>query len=167
MKNCPNCSLIFDDSAMHCSNCGAALEVQVAEPVQQPVPQPAPVQYNNNPYGAPNVKYCPRCGNQCDPLAVICVRCGLPFNMQSTEPDVPSTGLKVLSLFIPLVALILYLTNNDKKPISAKAYGKMGLIGLGINFAFTVVFYIFYFALIGLSYSSPDYYYSIFSGLFF
>ena len=162
MKTCPQCSFVYDDNATTCTNCGSAL---VTDTPAQPAP---PVQNNNdyNPYGAPQVKYCTHCGNACDPLAVICVKCGAPFQTPAAQNDVPSTGLKVLSFLFPLVALILFLVNNDKKPISAKAYGKMGIIGFAISMVFSIFSWIISFALLGFS-SSVDYYYSIFNGLFF
>ena len=162
MKTCPQCSFVYDDSATTCTNCGSNL---VESAPAQPTP---PVQNNNgyNPYAAPQVKYCPHCGNACDPMAVICVKCGASFQPPETQNDVPSTGLKVLSFFFPIVALILFIVNNDKKPISAKAYGKMGIIGFAISMAFYIFSWIISFALLGFS-SSVDYYYSIFNGLFF
>lgn len=106
---------------------------------------PPPPNYNNqqgyNPYGATQGKYCPRCGNLCDPNAVICVKCGMSFGAvpQQNVDDNPSTGLKVLCFFFPIVALILYLVEKDKKPVSAKEYGKWGLIGLAVNVGLSII----------------------------
>lgn len=200
MRKCPKCSLIHDDSVMKCTYCGydfteedAVINEPVAEPVvetvaepvaetpvepvaAEPAPQPAPVvppvQNNGgyNPYGAPQAKYCPRCGNQCDPKAVICVKCGMAFENfnQVVEEDKASTGLKVLCFFFPIVGLILYLVNKDKKPLSAKEYGKWGIIGFAVNLGFSLISSIFSFIIgIGSSFSGDyDYYYTIFSNLF-
>lgn len=126
----------------------------------------------NNVYGAPQTKYCPHCGNQCDPLAVICVNCGAALpnsnNMSAPTSDIPSTGMKILSFFIPLVGLILYITEKDKHPVSAKAYGKMALISFIIGCILTVIYVVlvmFVYGTMLLSYDDPyeyyDYYYSM------
>ena len=46
------------------------------------------------------------------------------------DQDVPSTGMNVLSFFLPGVGLILYLIWKDQFPIKAKAVGKHALIGV-------------------------------------
>ncbi len=203
MRKCPKCSLIHDDSVMKCTYCGydfteedavinepvaepvaesvveapaeSPVETEIVEPDPQPTPVDPPVQNNGNynPYGAPQFKYCPRCGNQCDPKAVICVKCGLGFeNFNPVVDDNPSAGLKVLCFFFPIVGLILYLVNKDKKPLSAKAYGKWGLIGFIVNTVFSFVGSIIS-SIISLSfadnsyyYDDMDYYYTIFSNIF-
>lgn len=198
MRKCPKCSLIHDDSVMKCTYCGydftetdavinepvaetvaepvvepiveTPVEPTVEEPVQQPTPVVPPVQNDGyNPYGAPQVKYCPRCGNQCDPKAVICVKCGMAFeNFNPVVDDNPSTGLKVLCFFFPIVGLILYLVNKDKKPLSAKEYGKWGIIGFAVNIGFSLISSILSFIVgIGSSFGSDyEYYYAIFNNLF-
>ncbi len=111
---------------------------QYSQPYQPPVYQAPPV-------------YCNVCGNTCDPKASICVRCGAKLNVTSST-DVPQTGLKVLSFFIPLVGLILYATKNSNEPNSAKAYGKMALIGFIINFIAYFFIYFIIFLGAGLMY---------------
>ena len=154
MKRCPNCSSVFEDNTLiNCVNCGANLiedTVNNTPPLTNNNPNPNinvypnPDYYNNqnpnfngnpNPYGAPQFKYCSYCGNQCDPKAAICVRCGKNFNTinVTSANDKPSGGLKVLCFFIPLVGLILYLVNMNDKPVSAKAYGKVALISFIIS----------------------------------
>lgn len=111
----------------------------------QQTPPPPYNQQGYNPYGAPQHKFCPRCGNQCDPNAVICVKCGMSFGPmpQQNVDDNPSTLLKVVCFFVPLVALVLYLVEKDKKPVSAKAYGKMGIIGIIVSIVLSVLSSIF------------------------
>lgn len=139
---------------------------------QQTPPTPPYNQQGYNPYGAPQHKFCPRCGNQCDPNAVICVKCGMSFGPmpQQFVDDTPSTGLKVLCFFIPVLALILYLVEKDKKPRSAKEYGKWGLIGLAVNIGLSIISTIFTmiigFANMGNSYVYEEYYYQILFNLF-
>lgn len=191
MKKCPKCSLNLDDNAVKCSYCGydfaepVAEDVYVAsEPVAEPVynqyteenvqTPPPPYQQGYNPYAAPQPqgKYCPRCGNLCDPLAAICVKCGMPFNTmpQQNPDDKPSTGLKILCFFVPIVALILYLVNKDSKPVSAKAYGKMGIIGfavsMGLSIISSILTTIFSFSYLD-SYDDYYYYYQIIANWLF
>lgn len=142
---------------------------------QQNPPPPNYNQQGYNPYGAPQGKYCPRCGNLCDPNATICVKCGMSFGPmpQQNVDDTPSTGLKVLCFFFPIVALILYLVEKDKKPQSAKAYGKWGLIGLAVNIGLSIISsvlvtifgLIFSRSAVDYYYEDYGYYYSILSNL--
>lgn len=151
MKQCPQCSAKFDDSMVFCPDCGCKLE-DTAE-------SNTPVQNNGYQYNtssAPKFKYCPHCGNKCDPLAVICVKCGLPFqniNMNKVPAynDVPSTLLKAACFFVPILGLILYLIEKDKHPVSAKAYGKMSLIGLIVYLVLVVLYVIFIIAMFLIS----------------
>jgi len=57
--------------------------------------------------------------------------------------DQKSTGLNVISFLIPLVGLIVYLTQKDSYPIKAKSAGKSALwgfgIAIGLNILLTVV----------------------------
>ena len=172
MKKCPQCLSTFGDTMENCPNCGCALEY--AADNNAPA-NGAPVQNNGyayNPYTAPQFKYCPRCGNKCDPMAVVCVKCGSPFqnaNMMSAQDDTPSLWIKIACFFVPILGLILYLTERDKRPICAKAYGKMSLIGLIIRIVLVAIYVIFVIAMmiIGMSavgwddewYYDDDYYY--------
>ena len=91
------------------------------------------VAYTNE--GEPEMKFCSHCGKEIMDAAVVCPHCGCPVGAVSNEPDIPSTGLNVLSLLIPLVGLILYLAYHDKAPNKARAIGKFALIGVGIGVA--------------------------------
>lgn len=158
MKRCPNCSAVYEDNMqIKCTNCGGDL---VEMPQQQPVYNNIPPQNNYSNYNAYNsqFKICPNCGNHCDPRAVICVKCGIQFTDAFNKPKVddnPSSILKVLCFFFPILGLILYLVNMNEKPVSAKAYGKLALIGFIIG----IVAYVLAIVLgIGLSFiglSSP------------
>lgn len=55
--------------------------------------------------------------------------------------DTPSAGLKVLSFFIPLAGLILFVVQSKDTPISAKEYGKWALIGFCTGIALSIVWY--------------------------
>lgn len=78
------------------------------------------------------MKFCSHCGKEIMDEAVVCPHCGCEVGPVNNELDVPSTGLNVLSLLIPLVGLILYLVYHDKAPNRAKAIGKFALIGVGV-----------------------------------
>ena len=56
----------------------------------------------------------------------------------SDSNDTSSVGLNILSFFIPLIGLIVYLSMKGSKPIRAGAAGKAALwgfiLGIVINF---------------------------------
>ncbi len=180
MKRCPHCSSVFEDNLMiKCTNCGADLvEVQQEQPGYSNTP-PQNNYTNYNQYNAYNsqFKICPNCGNHCDPRAVICVKCGIQFADMFNKPkadDTPSPIIKVLCFFIPILGLILYLVNMNEKPVSAKAYGKLSLIGfiLGIvAYVLAIVFGLFMFSFnfsapIISTYPDSDFFYSIIHSIF-
>ena len=77
--------------------------------------------------------FCKNCGNQIDDNAVVCPHCGCatdnfnqnhrPNTPAPREDDAPNAGFAVLSFFVPIVGLILYLVWNDTMPISAPENG--------------------------------------------
>lgn len=168
-----------------CTNCGSDLVEEAPQPVyEQPVQNNVPPQNNYTNYNAYNnlpVKYCTRCGNQCDPKAVICVKCGMQFtDMYPNKPaveDKPSGGLKFLCFLVPILGLILYLVNMNDKPVSAKAYGKSALIGFIVGIALYVLIMVGTFLLTFIfgssasvdfysTYPESEFFYSIIGGLF-
>lgn len=89
------------------------------------------------------VVYCSTCGNPCNHNAAVCVKCGSTLNKSKNtviEDDEPVTGLKVLSLFIPIIGLVLYCVNASNKPKCAKTYGKMALIGFIIGIVSVILY---------------------------
>lgn len=56
----------------------------------------------------------------------------------ATSNEGATTGMKVLSFLIPLVGLILFIVDKDKKPIAAKDE----LMWAGIGFGVGIVLYI-------------------------
>ena len=58
---------------------------------------------------------------------------------ESNPDDKPSTGLNIVSFLIPLVGLIIYLTEKDKSPIKAISAGKSALWGVGISVILSIV----------------------------
>ena len=72
---------------------------------------------------------------QSEPLhKSFCRECG---TMISEKADI----LKVLSFFIPLAGLILFVVQSKDTPISAKEYGKWALIGFCTGIALSIVWY--------------------------
>ncbi len=178
MKNCPNCNAVYnDDMQIKCSNCGADL---VTSYQQQPIFNNVPPQNNHANYNAYNAQFkiCPNCGNHCDPRAVICVKCGIQFADMYNKPrvdDTPSGIIKVLCFFFPILGLILYLVNINEKPVSAKAYGKLSLIGFIVGIVAYVVAIVcgIVFSFIGLSsppiiqtFPDSEFFYSIIHNIF-
>lgn len=74
--------------------------------------------------------------------AVICPHCGCQTSNYKAvqEQDAPSTGLNVLSFFIPLAGLIIYLMDKDRMPQRARAAGKWALIGVGVSVGLVVLY---------------------------
>lgn len=61
-----------------------------------------------------------------------------------------NAGLAVLSWFIPLAGLVIYLTEKDTKPKTAKACGKCALASFIINVVFIVLIYVVLFVVWGV-----------------
>lgn len=158
MRKCPTCSAVFnDDMQIKCSNCGSDL---IDAPQQQPIYNNVPPQNNHINYNAYNAQFkiCPNCGNHCDPRAVICVKCGIQFTDAFNKPkvdDTPSPILKVLCFFIPIIGLILFLVNMNDKPVSAKAYGKLSIIGLVVGIVAYIAAIILGFLAFSFNFSAP------------
>lgn len=78
------------------------------------------------------MKYCSHCGKEIDENAEYCIHCGHAVT-SSTKDDIPATSLNIISLFIPIVGLVLYLIYHDKAPRRATAIGKFSLIGVALS----------------------------------
>ncbi|MEJ6776492.1 MAG: hypothetical protein QNK85_04120 [Crocinitomicaceae bacterium] len=60
--------------------------------------------------------------------------------METTnQNDMPSTGLNIISFLIPLVGLIVYLTQKEQFPKKANSAGKSALWGVLISIVLSVV----------------------------
>lgn len=96
------------------------------------------------------MKFCSHCGAQIDDDAVICVKCGCQATATKVPlNDRPSVGFAILSFFIPLVGLILYLVWHTESPLKAKSCGKGALIGVGVNVGLTLIYSLIAGALLG------------------
>ncbi len=79
-----------------------------------------------------NATVCPYCGNAVTPTQ--------PSNvMYTAEEDEPSTGLNILSLFVPLAGWIMYFVFKNDTPIKAKSCAKWAWIGFGISVVFGII----------------------------
>lgn len=92
--------------------------------------------------------FCSHCGQEISDEAVICPHCGCETVRKKAE-DGKSIGFAILSFFIPLVGLILYLIWKDEKPLRAKSAGKGALIGVIVSVAASILSGIVYSAFIG------------------
>jgi hypothetical protein len=70
-------------------------------------------------------------------------------NENSSNPnDQPSAGLNIISFLIPLVGLIIYLTERDRSPRKATSAGKAALWGIGVTVILSMISFFVVFALI-------------------
>ncbi|MCQ2550837.1 MAG: zinc ribbon domain-containing protein [Clostridia bacterium] len=98
--------------------------------------------------------YCPNCGKEIAEETVICPHCGV--QIKNVKKDEPNTLLKVVSFIFPIIGLIIYLVMMDDEPKSAKAYGKMALIGFVVGIALFFFLLMFLFLASGLGASLFD-----------
>lgn len=85
---------------------------------------------------------------------------GQPYYQQFYPPYQPpqeqkaNAGLAVLSWFIPLAGLIIYLTEKETKPKTASACGKCALASFIINTVLGVILYVVFFVFWGTMFSN-------------
>ena len=114
------------------------------------------------------MKFCPNCGKQIDDDAVMCLNCCyvIPSGNTSMQNDTQkpteevkastgndtqkpteevkaSTGLVILSVFIPLVGIILGIIKWKETPKAAKTYLTAGLIAWAVSFLLTTIINLF------------------------
>ena len=96
--------------------------------------------------------FCKNCQEEIADNQAFCPHCGAPQSGNYVQKnqyaygggsayvaDSGSIGWGVLSCFIPLVGLILFLVWHDEKPRSAKVAGIGALIGVGVSFLLGVL----------------------------
>ena len=135
---CPYCGQNNDNDAVRCTSCGATLQQQNQASYNQPNQQP----YGQQPYGQQPYGQQPY-GQQPYGQQPYGQQYQQPYGQQpyyQAEQDVASTGMKVLCFFIPLVGLILYLTEKDRYPNKAKSLLKIALISWGISIALSIIY---------------------------
>lgn len=103
--------------------------------------------------------FCRNCGQQLPDGSLFCPRCGTSVQAGASpvqDKNQPAPGMAVLSFFLPIVGLILYLVWMDSEPGKAKSAGKGALIGVIVGAAlFMLLFFI------GLAVSSSAIYYNL------
>lgn len=81
------------------------------------------------------MKKCAHCGKEVADNMKLCTYCG-----QNVEgEDKPDLGLNLISLFVPLVGLVLYLLFRQKAPIKAKSIGKFALAGVVLQLVVSAI----------------------------
>ncbi|MBR3816164.1 MAG: hypothetical protein IKJ27_05535 [Clostridia bacterium] len=154
---CPRCGNIMNEGARFCDSCGFAVNeenTKVQSSVQQPEAQYNPYAQQNpyaqpqqNPYAQPQQNF-----NQ-PPYGYAQQPYGQPnYNPYGfcTPPvvDKPDTAINVISFFVPLVGLIMYLVERDTKPVKAKAALKWSLISWGVSAVLVILYFVFVFCMI-------------------
>lgn len=101
-----------------------------------------------------NSKFCPNCGKKILEVSSSNINQGEP----STEPEVVNSfnqeginsveektnvWLAILSYFVPIAGLIIFLVKKDKEPKTAKASGICALVSFIINMILIVVIFLF------------------------
>ena len=176
---CPKCNTILDNNAKFCTNCGARIAPEQPGDSQQPLNQNINGEYQQNPnpnYSGgyqqnPNPSYY---GNyQQNPnysggYQQYPNQNYGPYQQGYTpieEDGKESFGWRLLSFFIPLAGLVLYLTRKDKKPQFAKSCGIAAIIGLVVSMVWTVLVNVLVY---GVFYTNPaaDEFYADFAGLY-
>lgn len=83
--------------------------------------------------------YCKNCGAEISKEAYICPKCGVKVKEENNIEDKPNTGLNILSLFFPIVGIILYFAWKNQTPKRAKSILTYCLIGWGIRIFFNII----------------------------
>ena len=88
--------------------------------------------------------FCKNCGAEIDDNADVCPKCGVAVNetpapAPAAANDAPSIGFAILSFFIPLVGLILYIVWRTESPLKAKSCGKGAIIGFCVGIVLSVL----------------------------
>ena len=91
--------------------------------------------------------FCSHCGAPITPETEdFCKNCGAPTKGVQPPPvsyEEADTLLKVACVFFPIIGIILYCIDKDKKPVSAKQCLKISLITMGISFLIPLLFWLF------------------------
>lgn len=108
--------------------------------------------------------YCKYCGFKMKEGDTFCTNCGTKNNSDNNDnrnyyqpetEDKANVGLVILSVLIPLVGFILFLSTKDANPKSAKSYGKGALISFIIRIVFCII--AFALAFYAFDYATEEY----------
>lgn len=89
--------------------------------------------------------YCRHCGAFVSEDAVFCSCCGRRVKEEQGEQKSYGSGsewnvlFSVLSFFVPIAGLILFLVYETKDPLRAKAAGKWALIGFAVRLVLSAI----------------------------
>lgn len=92
--------------------------------------------------------FCKWCGKEVGDNAKFCPNCGKGINSTNVNQEANSSDvqtekaniwLAILSFFIPLAGLIIFIIKKDKEPKTAKASGICAIVGLLLNVIITVI----------------------------
>ena len=92
--------------------------------------------------------FCKNCGKEIDNNAYICPNCGVKVHdeeaerrEQNAQADSGSkVGWGILSFFIPLVGLILFIVWRNDRPQTAKVCGICALVSFGLSILSSILF---------------------------
>lgn len=146
---CSNCGNELHPNAKFCSECGKTTE------------KAPPIKNNTNSQNKdPNdwkyfmgkeyeeTVYCSVCGTACSVNDARCKKCGsdLIKSRNNTQfNDYPLGILKFASFLVPVVGLILYLTQRRSRPISAETYGIQAIKGVVVGVILSIISSIIFF----------------------
>ena len=86
------------------------------------------------------MKYCSTCGKQIENEACFCPHCGCMTEYYFAKRQYEnSPAQNVLSFFLPLVGLILYIAYSRDYPKKANNCGKWALIGFVVNIILLII----------------------------
>lgn len=78
------------------------------------------------------MSFCRNCGTEIDNNTIVCPKCGVSqssINFQQPTDNRSGIGWGILSFFIPVAGLVLFLVWKDSRPRASKSAGIGALIG--------------------------------------
>ncbi len=140
MSNCPNCNSPLPQGAENCPNCNAPVnQTESNAPVNQ-VENNAPINQDES-----NASVNQPENNAPNPQPMDYGTYQQGFNQNSNMYQMPpqekkaNAGLAILSFLIPIAGLIIFLTQKDKKPKTAKASGICALVSFILSMVLSIV----------------------------
>ena len=97
--------------------------------------------------------YCKNCGNEVDPKAVICVKCGTEITPIKKEEVGSTFAWGLLGFFVPIAGFILWLIWKDDYPKRSKSSGIGALVSTILSFTLIIIYFLFIFVMFGYSVS--------------
>ena len=98
--------------------------------------------------------YCKWCGNKIDENSKFCPNCGkevltsndgsqsvISDDSNMVKGEKANVWFAVLSFFIPLAGLIVFLVKKDKEPKTAKVSGICAIVGFLLSFVLSIILF--------------------------